>query len=148
MNGQILQSRVLQHQAARHLHATGHCMWLYRVYRDIKLNLGDFLLKNISRNTFSILKRQLLPYFLVIVLIFQSAYAFPQANQPDNPVPNTDALNQINEHSLESLSQLEYLESYDPNVPVRINDGSFSLMPGIYEGPFNSQMNTISLTPN
>ena len=132
---QILPPRNLQKQTAHH-HITSYYATFYRISREIISILSYLLFKKAFKDKFSALKRQLLSYFLIVLISFQHTYTFSQTDPPDDPVPNSDALiNQLNEHSLESLDKLEYLESYDPNVPLTINDGSFSLMPGTYEGP-------------
>ena len=128
----ILQSRGLQEQIPRY-HMRKPYAPFCQIHREMSSLLNRLFSKNVLKNRFSTLKTQFLSYFLVVVLIFQSMYAFPQANTPDDPVPNNDDLiDQPNGHFLESLDQFEYLESYDPNAPLTINDGSFSLMPGVY----------------
>ena len=99
----------------------------------ITSRLVYFLLKNMSKKRFFDINRQILSYLLVFSFIFQNNYAFSQNQQLDNPVPDVDdPEEQITEYSLESLNRLQSLRVYDPDVILTINEGSFSLMPGVY----------------
>ena len=71
-------------------------------------------------------------FFLIFLIIFQSRFAFPQGVKS---VLNLQTLQTEEASAQDELSQFNPIEYYDPNVPLTINHGSFSVAHGQYSNP-------------